>query len=43
MIARTRFAALSTLSRNVGVGGPSPQGSVGEGIRRSRAGISAYG
>ncbi len=27
----TRFAALGTLSRNAGEGGPGPQGRVGEG------------
>jgi hypothetical protein len=39
----TRLAALSTLSRSAGERGPSPQGSVGEGIHRSPIGATLHG
>jgi hypothetical protein len=38
----TRFAPLSTLSRIAGEGGPSLQGSVGEGIRHSQAVVAPH-
>ena len=37
----TRFAALSTLSRNAGEGAPSPKGWVGEGLRARISGSAA--
>jgi hypothetical protein len=42
-LALTRLALLGTLSRNAGEGGPSPHGSVGEGIRQSSARTGLHG
>ena len=42
-ITLTRLTPLGTLSRNAGEGGPSPQGWVGEGIRRLQSRISRNG